>query len=1061
LTVLIPSLTLGLAAAAFAQQPVPQLPNHVTPWQPVTPPQPSSNSNQQGATSALSTTTWTAIGPAPQNSSSVNNVVSGRITGVATDSSNANVIYVATAGGGVWKTSNGGATWSSLTDNQQTLSMGAIATGGADNHLRVYAGTGEANNSGDSNFGRGILVSSDGGSTWALNRGPGNIFDRMTCSAISVNPANANIAYAAMANFGSNGLAGVTGIYKTSDGGNTWANTTGSIDTFNPYSEVKVDPNVPTTLYAAIGNMFGATTNGVYRSTDSGTTWGKLTGAPDGATNNLVGRISLAVDKNSPSGIIYVTTSNTSTFAMLSVVVGVNTHATTPTFSNVTPPNNYMGGQGWYDQWVITNPNGIQDVFVGGSAGTNSIQRCAAPCSAPAIWTDISSSASSGPSPHADHHAAAFDVNGNLIEGDDGGLYLFNLTTHNWTDLNGNLETIQFEGVDIHPTNSQIAIGGSQDNGTAVYAAGNVVWTETDGGDGGRAFFSRTACPTCTAGALSGTGGTGPGGRAYHVAPVESFGIGNFFRRSDNGGNTWLSKTSGLGGKFAFYPPLIVDSTNGSHLYLGGDSLFETTNAADSWSAIGTPGVGGFNPGDNELSAIAQHPTNSQILYGATWGGPVFRTVNHGTAWTEIDVPGLPNLYDLQVDTDGTLYAVINEFNPAGQVYKFDGTNWTGLTTSNGFPNLPAWAIQIDTTTAPHTLYVGADDGVYVSTNLGASWSRYGNGLPNVQVFSLAFVPNLHILGAGTHGRGMWEIGTPTTPPPTVTNVTSLTPNGRYKAGATIQIQVTFSAAVSVSGTPQLALQNPAATASYLSGSGGASLTFAYTVSAGQNSPAGTHLDEASTTALTLNGGTITAASDGTTAANLTLPAPGTAGSLGANSNIVIDTTAPTLVSYNVLFGSQSYNLTTSARTALPWQVTGIQAVFSKPVNGNSSSLTGVGSVTLSSGNGTNTLTWTLATPLTNLCSVASTVLGTTANAVTDLAGNPLNGGSDSSQNLSVLYADFNQDGIVNSQDLVLVNAARSQAYNVFADLNGDGVVDANDVNVVRSRVGTSLSCGH
>ena len=182
---------------------------------------------------------------------------------------------------------------------------------------------------------------------------------------------------------------------------------------------------------------------------------------------------------------------------------------------------------------------------------------------------------------------------------------------------------------------------------------------------------------------------------------------------------------------------------------------------------------------------------------------------------------------------------------------------------------------------------------------------------------------------------------------------------------------------------------------------------------------------------------------------------------MGANSNIVIDTTAPTLVSYNVLFGSQSYNLTTSARTALPWQVTGIQAVFSKPVNGNSSSLTGVGSVTLSSGNGTNTLTWTLATPLTNLCSVASTVLGTTANAVTDLAGNPLNGGSDSSQNLSVLYADFNQDGIVNSQDLVLVNAARSQAYNVFADLNGDGVVDANDVNVVRSRVGTSLSCGH
>jgi hypothetical protein len=285
--------------------------------------------------------------------------------------------------------------------------------------------------------------------------------------------------------------------------------------------------------------------------------------------------------------------------------------------------------------------------------------------------------------------------------------------------------------------------------------------------------------------------------------------------------------------------------------------------------------------------------------------------------------------------------------------------------------------------------------------------------------------------------------------PAVVTNVSSTTANGTYGTGAVITTVVTFSKAVFVTGTPMLAL-NSGGTASYTAGSGTSSLTFTYTVGAGQNSA---HLDATSTAALTLNGGSIFDSS--ALAATLTLPAPGAAGSLGANKSIVIDTTSPTVVSYSVLWGTQSYNVIGTSRNRLPWRITGITVVFSKPITaGTVNSLTGV-STSGFSGLGTNTLTWTIS-PLA-LGSFATSLAGSGINVLQDAAGNALAGGTGFAQNLKILNGDFNDDGVVNSQDLVLVNNARLQPYNLFADLNGDGIVDANDVLIVRSAVGTSL----
>src|SRR5438067_8505668 len=234
--------------------------HQVTLWTPRTEPLPPLRA-PLFPTIQLSTVAWTPIGPAPLNSADVTGNVSGRNTGIAAHPTDANTIYVAPAGGGVWKTTNGGTNWSALTDIQSTLSMGAVAIARS-NPLVVYAGTGEANNSGDSNFGRGILVSTNAGASFTLNTGPGGVFntDRMTCSRIAVDPTNANIAYAAMADFGVNGIftSGITGIYKTTNSGSTWTNVTmanGKESTY-PWSDVVVDPNTTSTVYAAVGWPF-------------------------------------------------------------------------------------------------------------------------------------------------------------------------------------------------------------------------------------------------------------------------------------------------------------------------------------------------------------------------------------------------------------------------------------------------------------------------------------------------------------------------------------------------------------------------------------------------------------------------------------------------------------------------------------------------------------------------------------------------------------------------------------------------------------------------------------
>jgi len=726
----------GIALQAFTApplkaQPPLNLPHQATVWTPLpahqtlpAPVQPL----------ALSSTAWTAIGPAPLQSF---NQVSGRIVGIAPHPAVANTLYIAAAGGGVWKTTNGGTSYTRLTDRQQTLSMGAISIG-TNNNQTIYAGTGEANNSGDSNFGRGILISKDGGTSWTLSTAFG-AFDRLTTSQIAVDPNNAKIAYAAMADFGNNGLFGSnTGIWKTTDTGATWTNTTTSINSSLPWSAVVINPTFPSILYAAAGDIFGATTNGVYKSIDGGATWTLLANAPKGT---VAGRIAIAISPSNPS-VLYVTATGTgiagsTAFGTLYKIMRSNNGGATFTDLTAGTPN-YMGVQGWYDTVVAVDPSNAATVYVAGSAGTNSILLS---INGGVTWTDISSG---GATPHADHHAGVFNADGKFIDGDDGGIYrLKSVGPTLWVDLNGDLETIQFQGIGLHPTDPNKAIGGSQDNGTEIYT-GNVVWTETDGGDGGFAKFSQTN-----------------GNRAYHQIPVASFGP-NFFRRSDDGGITWATKTSSIVVDINhqnFYAPFVVAHYNGDLVLYGTDNVWETTNGGDTWTALTSPGVNGWNPSGFNVDAIGISPTLgfAAFIYAAA-NGHIFASADGGTTWTEHSIPGNPHVQDLQVDATNPLiaYAVINRFNASGTVFRTTNFGVTWLNISAGLPFEPMWSLQIGGNGS--TLYVGADDGVYQSTNLGFAWTRFGSKFPRAQVYQLELSSSLHILGAATHGRSMFEI---------------------------------------------------------------------------------------------------------------------------------------------------------------------------------------------------------------------------------------------------------------------------------------------------------------
>jgi subtilisin-like proprotein convertase family protein len=703
----------------------------------------------------LNSISWTPLGPAPIISGISNGGIasSGRTSAVVAHPTDANILYVGAASGGVWKTTNATATnptWTPLTDAQAVLTTGDIAMAPTNPNI-LYVATGEHHNSGDSYYGRGVLRSTDAGATWTMFDN-GGTFVRKTMSRVVVHPTNPDIVFVAVHGSGTNGLSGNTGIYRTTNGGTTWTNLTTAITTTAAFTDFELDGTNPHIGYCAIGTRAGNAANGIYKTTnllDPSPTWSLVPGLASGTGN---GRTLLAISPTDPL-VLYTVIVNPSNGSVAGFAQTTDGGAT---WISRSPPN-FTSSQGWYDVYIVVDPTNPNTVIAGGAAGSNRLIRST---NGGSTWSSLVVSGS--PAPHVDHHNATFDALGRLIDVDDGGIYRLNsMSPITWVSLNGvgtvpnpsALNTNQFVGIAIHPTNANLAIGGTQDNGTLRFND-NTGWATVEGGDGGDVLYDPFNSNTL-----------------YRVSPVGSFGSNSFMRKSTNGGQTFSSITSGIvnASSAQFYPPIIADPSTANRVFLGTNVVNVTTNGS-SWSRLGAA-----LPSSSSIRSLGIGAASASTLYVGSNSGDVYVTTNNGGVWNTRTPAGGDAFNDFAVDPTNSniAYVVSASFTGATRIWRTidAGVNWTSI--QGDLPNLPTFTVLLDPGHTPASsddvLYIGNDRGVYRSANFtdpSPNWTRFGLGLPNVVVRDLELAPALGILAAGTYGRGVWQIQTSPVAPP-------------------------------------------------------------------------------------------------------------------------------------------------------------------------------------------------------------------------------------------------------------------------------------------------------
>jgi photosystem II stability/assembly factor-like uncharacterized protein len=352
---------------------------------------------------------WKEIGPQPYQDS-LN--YSGRATAIAIDPRNNGTLYLGAAGGGIWKSVDSGVHWAPISDHEPSLATGAIAID-PNSPATIYVGTGEANSSGDSYSGAGVIKTTDGGRTWKHlpfqfpTYGYGNVF-----GALAVSPASGSILLAGHG----------TGIWRSQDAGQTWSQVIPGTTGYSAF----FDKSHPSVAYAALGGIFGDPANGVYRSIDAGMTWTRLTGTkahPFPSAN--LGRINLVEDPTH-SGTLYASVSNCC--APFSAVIGIFKSADGgANWTQLADPGDCCD---WYRNALAVSPANPNVLLAGGVDLWRSLD-------GGATWTDIAGQGNGG---HADQHSIAFTPDGKkMYVADDGGVFsssTYRDAIYSFNDLN-------------------------------------------------------------------------------------------------------------------------------------------------------------------------------------------------------------------------------------------------------------------------------------------------------------------------------------------------------------------------------------------------------------------------------------------------------------------------------------------------------------------------------------------------------------------------------------------------------------------------------------------------
>ena len=678
---------------------------------------------------------WVNLGT---NSSAGGYAGIGRINCIAFHPTDANTFWVGSPSGGIWKTTDGGSSWTNLNDNQAVLGVSAIAVDYTNPDI-LYIATGDRDGGSMSSLGGGqatdnasigVLKSTDGGATWNTTGLTYTASDKKRITSLLIHPSNNSILFAAMWD----GNSSNSGIWKSTDAGAIWVKKTSNL-----WMDMEFKPGDPTIMYAS---SYGFGSTYINRSTNSGEDWSLFSVAADGRRGEIAvtpadPTVVYLLSANSSGGVagVYKSTDSGANFSV------VNAGSPVGMLGYYTDGRAPGTGQGTYDWCIAVDPSDANTVFIGGITTWKSTDG-GVTFNANNNWTSSSTYNISGvPVVHADKHALAYQNSSTLFEGNDGGIYKTTNGGTSWTDLTNGLVISQIYRIGVSQTDQNVQLAGLQDNGSKKYTGGLNTWVDVHGGDGMECIVDFNNATS------------------YMYA---TYITGQIFRNS-NGYSTFAeTKISANipGGQptGAWVTPYIMDPTNAAILYAGYDMVWKTTDRGNTWTTASQ-----VLSSSNKLRSLAIAPSNPNVLYAADQTNMWKTTDGGATNWSTITLPTTSNslTYIAVKNTDpNTVWITYGGYTDGSKVYQSTdgGTSWTNIST--GLPNLPVMCIvYYKDVTDRDILFVGTDVGVYVKDGTN-DWASYNTGLPNVVVTELEIYYGggaIDKLRAGTYGRGLWE----------------------------------------------------------------------------------------------------------------------------------------------------------------------------------------------------------------------------------------------------------------------------------------------------------------
>lgn len=664
--------------------------------------------------------TWEQVGPYN---------VGGRITDIEFHPLDGNIVFIGSASGGIFKSTNGTLTFDPILDEFGALPIGDIAIAQSDPDI-IYVGTGEPNAGGGSLAydGIGILRSEDGGDNWA----EAGLKNMGSTGRLHIDPTNSDRVFAAMMGplFKDDSNRGV---YRTEDGGSSWDqvlflnDSTGSVDLI-------LDPFDTDILYAAMWERvrrpnrrnYGGPACGIWKSIDGGDNWTKLSGGlPLGSGNGRIA-ITASLQQQDLLFAIYMKSNGNFKGFYRSDDGGDNW----ATISSGVLSSNYSA-YGWWFTGLHAHPTDVDRIMTAGLSYAQSINGGAG-------WSFFAPSFS-----HVDQHALAFNPDDptNILLGTDGGLYNTTDDGINWTHLE-NIPNIQFYTCKTEQSSSGDYFGGTQDNGT-LKSAGPLNWSAVNGGDG----FVVEIDPV----------------DPNYVYAESQYGV---ISRSTNGGISFFSAISGIDftDRSNWNTPFVIDPNEHQRLYLGTQRLYRSDNQAGLWTPITGDLTNGGTFGNltyGSITSIAVAENNANIIMVGADDGSVQVSTDMAGSFSRIDSE-LPDRWVTSVkadpDLDSTFYVTISGFrygdDPLAHIWRTDNLGQDWFSVSGDLPDMPVNDILIDPEQSGR-LFAATDCGVYFTEDTGKVWLRLGD-LPVVVVTALDLHDTDRELVAATFGRSMY-----------------------------------------------------------------------------------------------------------------------------------------------------------------------------------------------------------------------------------------------------------------------------------------------------------------